>query len=98
MPCLISHTESCVQPPADCVFHHGVPWSISIASGIPQLVKAVSSRSCTASARVEPRPSSAIRVTAGVVEHTQRADRLVPALGALEIHLPELVGLFAREP
>jgi hypothetical protein len=37
------------------------------------------------------------RVAAGVVEHRQRADRLVPSLGALEVHLPELVGLLALE-
>jgi len=55
-----SHTDSRVHPPAACRFHHGQPWSISMASGTPQIVKAVSSRSRTASPRVVPRPSSAI--------------------------------------
>src|SRR3984957_6641371 len=36
-------------------------------------------------------------VAAVIVDHRQGTDRLIPALGTLEVHLPELVGLLALE-
>ena len=38
IPCCISHTLNRVQP-APWLFHHGVPWSISICCGNPLTLK-----------------------------------------------------------
>ncbi len=80
-------------PLAARALHHGMPWSISIASGTPQCRKAV----CQLLAhQLRPRAARHLQhdqVAAVVVEHRQRPDRRVPALGTLEVHLPQLVGL-----
>src|ERR1035438_6334449 len=98
MPWRMSQSERWVLAEGGLVLHQGVPMvhehglgQAAAIEGFDQLLPHRTGVGAAVGGQHD-------QVTAVVIQHRERTDRLRPAAGSLEVHLPEFVGSAALEP